>query len=209
MFTGIVEEMGHLRRRDEGRFEFDAAVVTGDAKIGDSIAVNGCCLTVVELGDGWFAVDAVDETLSRTNLGALGPGQAVNLERPVRLADRLGGHLVQGHVDAVGEVVTPAPDLRIKAPADVMRYVVEKGSIAVDGTSLTVVAALDDGFTVAVIPHTAEVTTLGQRGPGDQVNLEVDMIAKHVERLLAPTKVTQPTQPTQATQPAPAAQEPA
>jgi riboflavin synthase len=185
LFTGIVEEMGVLRRRDGGRFEFDAAVVTGDAQLGDSIAVNGCCLTVVHLGDGGFAVDAVDETLARTNLGHLQPGDPVNLERPLRLADRLGGHLVQGHVDAVGEVVDPAPELRVRAPSGLLRYVVEKGSITVDGISLTVVASLDDGFTVAVIPHTMEVTTLGRRVPGDAVNLEVDMVAKYVERLLA------------------------
>jgi riboflavin synthase len=179
--------MGRLRRRVGGRFEFDASRVTDDASRGDSMAVNGCCLTVVEKGEGWFAVDAVDETLSRTNLGALEPGDSVNLERPVRLVDRLGGHLVQGHVDGVGTVVTAAPDLRVRAPAAVMRYVVEKGSIAVDGISLTVVAVSEDGFTVAVIPHTAEVTTLGQKGPGQPVNLEVDLVAKYVERLLAPT----------------------
>lgn len=178
--------MGHVRRRDGGRFEFDAGVVTTDAEIGDSIAVNGCCLTVVELGDGWFAVDAVEETLARTNLGGLAPGDPVNLERPLRLADRLGGHLVQGHVDAVGEIVTPAPDLRIQAPEAVLRYVVEKGSIAVDGASLTVVSVLDDGFTVAIIPHTERVTTLGAKGAGQRVNLEVDLVAKYVERLLAP-----------------------
>jgi riboflavin synthase len=187
VFTGIVEEMGRVRGRDGGRFEFEAALVTGDAKFGDSIAVNGCCLTVVDLGDGWFAVDAVDETLSRTNLGLLETGDPVNLERPVRLSDRLGGHLVQGHVDAVGEVVTPAPDLRVRVPSHLLRYIVEKGSITVDGASLTVVAALDDGFTVAVIPHTARVTTLGRRVPGQVVNLEVDLVAKYVERLLAPT----------------------
>ncbi len=193
MFTGIVEEMGQVRRRDGGRFEFDAALVTDDAKIGDSIAVNGCCLTVVDLGDQWFAVDAVDETLSRTNLGLLAAGDPVNLERPVRLSDRLGGHLVQGHVDAVGEVVTPAPDLRVRVPSHLLRYIVEKGSISVDGASLTVVAALDDGFTVAVIPHTARVTTLGRKGPGETVNLEVDLVAKYVERLLAPTSGTSGT----------------
>ncbi len=186
MFTGIVEEMGQVRRREGGRFEFGARVVTADAHVGDSIAVNGCCLTVVEHGEGWFAADAVPETLARTNLAGLEAGDGVNLERPMRLSDRLGGHLVQGHVDAVGEVVTPAPDLRVRAPAHLMRYVVEKGSITVDGASLTVVAALDDGFTVAVIPHTAEVTTLGRKGPGQLVNLEVDLVAKYVERLLAP-----------------------
>jgi riboflavin synthase len=187
VFTGIVEEMGRVRRRDGGRFEFEAAVVADDANVGDSIAVNGCCLTVVEHGDNWFAVDAVGETLSRTNLGVLEPGDPVNLERPLRLADRLGGHLVQGHVDGVGQVVTPAPDLKVAVPSELRRYLVEKGSIAVDGVSLTVVAVLDDGFTVAVIPHTVRVTTLGQRRCGDLVNLEVDLVAKYVERLLAPT----------------------
>ena len=186
MFTGIVEEMGQVRSRDGGRFEFGAAIVTTDAQVGDSIAVNGCCLTVVDHGEGWFAADAVDETLARTNLAGLEAGDGVNLERPMRLSDRLGGHLVQGHVDAVGEVVTAAPDLRVRAPAHLMRYVVEKGSITVDGASLTVVAVLEDGFTVAVIPHTAEVTTLGHKGPGQLVNLEVDLVAKYVERLLAP-----------------------
>ncbi len=184
MFTGIVEELGTVRSRTDGRFEFDATTVLEDAKIGDSIAVNGCCLTVVEFGEGWWAADAVEETLSRTNLGDLSPGDPVNFERPVRAADRLGGHIVQGHVDAVGEVVTPAPDLRIRIPRELARYVVEKGSITVDGCSLTVVEALDDGFTVAIIPHTTAVTTLGLRRPGDRVNLEVDLVAKYVERLL-------------------------
>ena len=186
MFTGIVEELGQVRRRQGGRFEFAGAVVTSDAHIGDSIAVNGCCLTVVDRGPDWFAADAVEETLARTNLGELAPGDPVNLERPLRLADRLGGHLVQGHVDAVGEIVTSAPDLRVRAPSEILRYVVAKGSITVDGCSLTVVTPLEDGFTVAVIPHTAEVTTLGRKGSGDLVNLEVDLVAKYVERLLAP-----------------------
>jgi riboflavin synthase len=184
MFTGIVEELGTVRSRDGGRFVFSATTVTVGAQIGDSIAVNGCCLTVVELGEGWWAADAVDETLARTNLGELQPGDPVNLERPVRPVDRLGGHIVQGHVDAVGEVVSPAPDLHVRMPEELTRYVVEKGSITVDGCSLTVVKALPDGFTVAIIPHTAEVTTLGRKGPGDKVNLEVDLVAKYVERLM-------------------------
>ncbi len=184
MFTGIVEELGRVRTRDGGRFTFAAERVIEGAQPGDSIAVNGCCLTAVEVGAGWWGAEAVDETLARTNLSQLGPGDAVNLERPVRPLDRLGGHIVQGHVDAVGEVVRPAPQLQIRMPPELARYVVEKGSIAVDGCSLTVVEALHDGFAVAVIPHTAQVTTLGLRQPGDRVNLEVDLVAKYLEKLL-------------------------
>ncbi|MDQ6781894.1 MAG: riboflavin synthase [Actinomycetota bacterium] len=188
MFTGIVEELGRLRHRQSDgettRLVFDASVVTGDARIGGSISVNGCCLTVVDLdGEGW-AADAVAETLSRTNLAVLAPGDPVNLERPVRMEDRLGGHLVQGHVDAVGTVVRPAPDLAVQVPDGLARYLVAKGSITVDGVSLTVVDVGTDAFTVSVIPHTASATTLGQRRVGDAVNLEVDVIAKYTERLL-------------------------
>jgi riboflavin synthase len=185
MFTGIVEELGTVVARDGSRLRIEAAQVLTDARIGDSIAVNGCCLTVVAKGDGWWEADVTGETWARTNLGDLVTGDPVNLERPVRLSDRLGGHLVQGHVDAVGEVVEPAPALRVRLPAALLRYVVEKGSITVDGVSLTVVVPDDDSFTVAVIPHTAEVTTLGRKGPGDRVNLEVDVMAKYAERLLA------------------------
>jgi len=194
MFTGIVEELGTVRavtpNRGGARIEITAKQVLEDAELGVSIAVNGCCLTVVELHDDGWAADAVTETLDRTALGALRAGDPVNLERPVRLADRLGGHLVQGHVDAVGAVRdrTPLPDgstrMAFAAPADILRYVVEKGSITVDGISLTVAAARDDGFEVAVIPHTLAVTTLGSRVAGARVNLEVDLIAKYVERLL-------------------------
>lgn len=185
MFTGIVEELGRVAERDGGRFRFAAETVLEDAKVGDSIAVNGCCLTVTELGPGWWEATAVEETLSRTNLADLHPGDRVNLERPMRLADRLGGHLVQGHVDAVGEIVDPAPDLYVRIPKDLLRYVVAKGSVTVDGCSLTVVEAREDGFTIAVIPHTAEVTTLGFKKAGDRVNIEIDVVAKYVERLLA------------------------
>ena len=185
MFTGIVEELGEVLSREGARLRLGARTVLEGAALGDSTAVNGCCLTVVAFGDDWFEADVSEETYTRTGLGDLEAGDPVNLERPVRLADRLGGHLVQGHVDAVGVVVDPVPDLRVRMPADLLRYVVEKGSITVDGVSLTVVEPLDDGFTVAVIPHTAEVTTLGRRRPGDTVNLEVDVIAKYTERLLA------------------------
>jgi riboflavin synthase len=186
MFTGIVEELGSVVRRDGARLRIGASQVLEGAGLGDSTAVNGCCLTIVafDAGEGWWEADVSDETYARTNLGALQPGDPVNLERPVRLQDRLGGHLVQGHVDAVGEVVTAAPDLQVRMPVDLLRYVVEKGSITVDGVSLTVVEPLADGFTVAVIPHTAAVTTLGAKGPGAAVNLEVDVMAKYTERLL-------------------------
>ena len=184
MFTGIVEELGTVVSRQGAKLRIGATVVLDEVKIGDSTAVNGCCLTVVAFGDDWWEADVSDETFARTNLGALSPGDPVNLERPVRLADRLGGHLVQGHVDAVGEIVEPIPELQVRMPADLLRYVVEKGSITVDGVSLTVVKPLDDGFTVAVIPHTAEVTTLGHKGTGDPVNLEVDVMAKYAERLI-------------------------
>jgi len=184
MFTGIVEELGRVRSRDGNRFVFEATAVTDDAVVGASIAVNGVCLTVVEHGTDWWAADVVDESLARSNLGDLQPGDPVNFERPVRLTDRLGGHLVQGHVDAVGEILAAAPDLEVSIPDELRRYVVEKGSITVDGCSLTVVKPLPHSFTVAVIPHTADVTTLGRKGPGDRVNLEVDAIAKYVESLL-------------------------
>ena len=184
MFTGIVEELGELRARQGHRFTFGAGLVLDDAEVGASISVNGCCLTVVDLGEGWWSADVVDETLDRTTLGDLDNGDPVNLERPVRLADRLGGHLVQGHVDAVGTVVAPAPDLVVRIPDHLRRYLVEKGSIAIDGCSLTVAALERDTFGVAIVPHTAQVTTLGRRRPGDRVNLEVDVVAKYVERLV-------------------------
>ena len=187
MFTGIVEELGHLAAREGARFTFAADLVLADASVGGSIAVDGCCLTVVDRGEGWWAADVVDQTLSRTTLGRLAPGDPVNLERPLRIVDRLGGHLVQGHVDAVGEVVQAAPDLVVAAPDAVLRYVVEKGSIAVDGCSLTVAGVGADDFAVAIVPHTAEVTTLGRKRSGDLVNLEADLVAKYVERLLQGT----------------------
>ncbi|MEO6989689.1 MAG: riboflavin synthase [Aquihabitans sp.] len=171
MFTGIVEELGTVVSRRGPKLRIGATTVLADVEMGASISVNGTCLTVVAWGDDWWEADVVDETYDRTCLGALADGDRVNLERPVRLADRLGGHLVQGHVDAVGTIVTPAPDLRVTLPVENLRYVVEKGSITVDGVSLTVAAVHSDGFSIAVIPHTAEVTTLGRKGPGDPVNL--------------------------------------
>lgn len=187
MFTGIVEELGTVLSRSGPRIRLGCRTVLDDVELGASIAVNGCCLTVVawDAAAGWWEADVSDETFARTNLGQLADGDPVNLERPVRLQDRLGGHLVQGHVDAVGEIVRAAPDLEVRVPVELLRYVVEKGSVTVDGISLTVVEPTADGFTVAVIPHTAEVTTLGTKGPGAPVNIEVDVMAKYAERLLA------------------------
>jgi riboflavin synthase len=187
MFTGIVEELGTVVSREGPRLRIGAKTVLEDVELGASIAVNGTCLTVVgwSSDEGWWEADVVDESYARTSLGALAPGHPVNLERPVRLSDRLGGHLVQGHVDGVGEIVTAAPDLRVRCARELLRYVVEKGSITVDGISLTIATVHDDGFGIAVIPHTMEVTTLGHKGVGDPVNLEVDVTAKYVERLLA------------------------
>ncbi|MGH9134629.1 MAG: riboflavin synthase [Ilumatobacteraceae bacterium] len=194
MFTGIVEELGTVREVSPigdgpdatARLVIGAATVLDGTAIGASIAVNGCCLTVVEVGDGWWATDVSRETLARTVTGGFTAGDVVNLERPMALGDRLGGHLVLGHVDAVGEIVEPAPDLRVRIPGDLARYLVEKGSVTVDGISLTAFDVAGDTFRVAVIPHTTAVTTLGHKGAGAPVNIEMDVLAKHVERLLEP-----------------------
>ncbi|WP_369383704.1 riboflavin synthase [Streptomyces sp. cg36] len=193
MFTGIVEELGEVtaveKLGDSSRFRLRGPVVTEGARHGDSIAVNGVCLTVVETGDGEFTADVMEETLRRSSLGALGVGSRVNLERPMAVGGRLGGHIVQGHVDGTGAVVARTPSenweiVEISLPAELSRYVVEKGSITVDGISLTVVEAGSGHFTVSLIPTTLALTTLGHKQPGDPVNLEVDVIAKYVERLL-------------------------
>ena len=194
MFTGIVEELGSIgavtSNATGARLEITASLVREDAHIGDSISLNGCCLTVVALLPTGYTVDAVEETLRVTTLGQLRSGDRVNLERSVRLADRLGGHLVQGHVDGTGSVLSRESEadgsvrLRFSAPPEVLRYVVYKGSIAVDGVSLTVAGVDDTSFEVALIPHTQTVTTLGLRQVGDSVNLETDVIARYVERLL-------------------------
>lgn len=193
MFTGIVEELGTLRRSERGpisaRLHIEARTVTAGVHLGDSIAVNGVCLTVAEFGARRFVADVMAETLNRTNLGELRPGDRVNLERAMRLGDRLGGHLVSGHVDGVGYIVSREPHgialvFRIRAPEAVMRYVIEKGSVAVDGISLTVVDLDRESFRVSIIPHTAEMTTLGLKKADDRVNLEADMIAKYVEKML-------------------------
>ncbi|MFE3592180.1 riboflavin synthase [Streptomyces niveus] len=193
MFTGIVEELGEVTAvenlGDSSRFRLRGPAVTEDAKHGDSIAVNGVCLTVVDLAEGEFTADVMAETLNRSSLGALVPGSRVNLERPMAVGDRLGGHIVQGHVDGTGSVVERKASenweiVKISLPADLTRYVVEKGSITVDGVSLTVVDAGPDYFTISLIPTTLALTTLGIKQPGDPVNLEVDVIAKYVERLM-------------------------
>jgi len=198
MFTGIVEELGEVvgleeLAEDAARLRLRGPVVTADARHGDSIAVNGVCLTVVDVVDGAFTADVMKETLDRSALGGLQPGSPVNLERAVTMATRLGGHLVQGHVDGVGEILGRRPAehwelVEISLPVELSRYVVEKGSIAVDGVSLTVAALEANSFTVSLIPTTLEATTLGQRAPGDRVNLEVDVLAKHVERLMQAQK---------------------
>jgi len=199
MFTGIVEELGEITRRDvladAARLTIRGPIVTADAGHGDSIAVNGVCLTVAELlPDGQFTADVMAESLNRSNLGDLQVGSRVNLERAAAVNSRLGGHIVQGHVDGTGQVVAREPSenwevVRIEVPASVARYVVEKGSITVDGISLTV-SGLGTGprdwFEVSLIPTTRELTTLGRAPVGTQVNLEVDVIAKYVERLLSP-----------------------
>ncbi len=197
MFTGLVEEVGTVRSvtpvGDGARVVIEAALVLSDAELGASIAVNGCCLTVVALdGDSW-AADAVPETLERTNIGALAPGDVVNLERPLAANGRYGGHVVQGHVDATATItaVTELDDgsyrYTFELPPSLAAYVVEKGSVALDGISLTVASVDATSFTIAVIPHTHEVTTLGRRTVGDTVNVEADVLAKYVERLVRPS----------------------
>lgn len=194
MFTGIIEELGRVRRVDmngeNARIVIDARTVVEDTKHGDSIAVNGVCLTALDLKQDSFAADVSRETLERTTLGRLQPGAPVNLERAVTPATRLGGHMVQGHVDARGEFVSAIDHggswtIRIGYPSDIARYLVFKGSVAVEGISLTIANLAENYFEIAIIPKTWEVTNLPQLRPGDAVNLEVDVIAKYVERILA------------------------
>jgi len=195
VFTGIVEELGEVtavqRWPDESaRLTIRGKTVTADARHGDSIAVNGVCLTVVDVTGDCFTTDVMRETLVRSALGGLVPGAGVNLERAATLQTRLGGHLVQGHVDGTGEIVERSPSqrwefVRMSLPRELSRYVVEKGSITVDGVSLTVAAVDDASFTVSLIPTTLELTTLGAKSPGALVNLEVDVVAKYVEKLLS------------------------
>jgi riboflavin synthase len=192
MFTGLVQGLGRIggieRSGDGARVTIETPLVA-ELHEGDSVAVNGVCLTATSLQNGSFVADAMNETLSRSSLGGLEPGAQVNLELPLRAGDRLGGHVVQGHVDAVGEVASVAEDgfarrIRIEAPPDLLRYVIEKGSIAVDGVSLTVAEVDGRSFTVSLIPETLQRTNLGHAGTGDRVNLEVDVLAKYVEKLI-------------------------
>lgn len=193
MFTGIVEELGKIKKinhgADSARLTIEGDKVLTDVKLGDSIAVNGICLTVVVFNDRFFDVDVMAETLRKTNLEGLKPGDRVNLERALQVGDRLGGHIVSGHIDGVGVITRQQREdiaviTEIKAPVEVMKYVVKKGSVAIDGISLTVVDCTDEAFQVSLIPHTAKLTTLGYKKQGDRVNLESDIIGKYVERLL-------------------------
>jgi riboflavin synthase len=193
VFTGIVEELGEVVAveplQDASRLTVRGPLVTSDAGHGDSISVNGVCLTVVSNEGGAFTADVMAETLRRSSLGDVAVGSPVNLERAVRVSDRLGGHVVQGHVDGTGRIARVTPDehwtvVRVGLPEDLRRYVVEKGSITVDGVSLTVSAVQDDWFEVSLIPTTLSLTTFGAKGVGDAVNLEVDVMAKYVEKLL-------------------------
>jgi riboflavin synthase len=195
LFTGIIEETGTLRSIDRSsagaRIEVAAAVVLSDLEVGGSIAVNGCCLTAIEITAEAFAADLSPETLQRTNLADLTPGRRVNLERPLLPTSRLSGHFVQGHVDATGEFleIAPAGDdnwtFRVRAPHETLKYLVYKGSVTIDGISLTIARLDGDVIEVAVIPHTYQQTNLSDRVPGERVNLECDVLAKHIERLLA------------------------
>lgn len=189
MFTGIVEERGSVAEIGPYRLVVNCATVMEDSHVDSSVSVNGVCLTVVERTASTLAFDLSPETLARTSLSRLSAGDPVNLERPVTLAMRLGGHLVQGHVDGVGEVVSLAPNeagatITLRVPSHLRRYIVEKGSVTVDGISLTAFGLTDDTFDVALIPHTLEVTTLGAAAPGYPVNIEVDVIARYVEQLV-------------------------
>jgi riboflavin synthase len=189
VFTGLVRDQGRVVSFDAGRLTVAAPATASHAEVGDSVAIDGVCLTVVALGGDTLSFDAVPETLARTTLSTLDPDSRVNLEPALRAGEPLGGHYVQGHVDGVGDVRSVEPEgegkrIWFDVPADLLRYVVEKGSIAVSGASLTVAATDDAGFAVALVPHTLEVTTFGALAPGDRVNLEVDVLAKYVEKLI-------------------------
>ena len=195
MFAGIVEEVGRVVEAKPDRLVIQAAAVREGIRVGDSVNINGACLTAVDVEDNRFTVDVTPETLRRTNLGLLKPGDAVDLERALSVSDRIGGHIVQGHVEATGKVVSIKPDgdslvMRFQAPSQVMRYVVSKGFIAVDGISLTVVDRDSSSFSVSVIPYTRDHTVLGDRQAGDQVNLETDIVARYVEQFVNPNRAS-------------------
>jgi riboflavin synthase len=196
MFTGIVRERGRVSAADEGpeglRLEIDAPETAAQLQVGDSVSISGACLTATSVSNGTFTVTAVAETLARTTLGRLAEGGQVNLETAARIGDPLGGHFVQGHVDGLGRVASVGEDGRVwvEAAPEILRYCVEKGSIAVDGVSLTISGLREDAFEVALIPHTLEATTLGALGEGDEVNLEVDVLAKYVEKLTHPDTIS-------------------
>ena len=201
MFTGLVEELGKVKTIEKGaksvRITIAAKKVLEDVKLGDSIAVNGTCLTAVDFDSTYFTADVMPETVNKTVLAHLRPGDLVNLERTLRLGDRFGGHMVSGHVDSVGKIIAKDQNdiaiiVKISVTPETSRYIIKKGSIAIDGISLTVVEATDTWFSVSLIPHTAKMTTLGYKRVGDSVNLETDIIGKYVEKLLAP-KSSEPT----------------
>ncbi|MBP2635636.1 MAG: ribE [Firmicutes bacterium] len=203
MFTGLVEELGKVKQIVRGaksvRLSIFGSKVLEDVKTGDSIAVNGTCLTVVDFSRDWFTADVMPETVDRTALSGLKAGDTVNLERTLRVGDRLGGHIVSGHIDGVGTILAKEQNdnaviVRIGAGAEVMRYIISKGSIAIDGTSLTVVDFGDNWFTVSLIPHTASMTTVGLKAIGEPVNLEADVIGKYVEKLLGLQPATKPAE---------------
>ncbi|WP_094602720.1 Riboflavin synthase [Sporomusa silvacetica DSM 10669] len=201
MFTGLVEELGKVKHITRGtksvRLSVFGSKVLDDVKLGDSIAVNGTCLTVVEFSRDWFTADVMPETVDRTALAGLKAGDTVNLERTLRVGDRLGGHMVSGHIDGVGTILIKEQNdnaiiVRIGAGPEVMRYIISKGSIAIDGTSLTVIDVGADWFTVSLIPHTAAMTTVGLKATGEPVNLETDIIGKYVEKMLGLQQNTKP-----------------
>jgi riboflavin synthase len=199
MFTGIVRERGRIARVEDGKesrhFEIEAPNTAAELTIGDSVSIGGCCLTATAVSNGQFSVTAVPESISRTTLARLKEGDEVNLESAARVGDPLGGHYVQGHIDGVGHVASVKPEeeglrLWVESSPEILRYCVQKGSITVDGVSLTIAALGDGGFEVALIPHTLEQTTLGGLKVGDEVNLEVDVLAKYVERLIDPDTIS-------------------
>lgn len=203
MFTGLVEELGKVKAIARGaksvRLTVYGSKVLSDVKLGDSIAVNGTCLTVVDFSRDWFTADVMPETVDRTALAGLKAGDTVNLERTLQVGARLGGHIVSGHIDGVGRILAKEQNdnaviVRIGAGPEVMRYIIQKGSIAIDGTSLTIVDFGPDWFTVSLIPHTASLTTVGLKAVGEPVNLEADIIGKYVEKLLGLTSAPKPAE---------------